>query len=70
MPDQHRELLDARQAADLLGLTRWQLYQAIRRGELPGAVRLGRRLMFKRRVLEAWLRGELPADPEARSRVR
>jgi excisionase family DNA binding protein len=70
MPDQDRELLDVRQAADLLGLSRWQLYQAARRGELPGAVRLGRRLLFKRQVLEAWLRGEVAADPEVGRRAR
>lgn len=57
-PQDSPALVTAADVAAALGLSRWRVYQLARRGELPGAVRLGRRLLFKRAVLERWLQGE------------
>lgn len=49
------------EAAKLLGISRNAAYEAASRGELPGAIRLGRRVLVARAVLLAAL--GLPAVP-------
>ena len=49
------------EAAKLLGISRNVAYELAKRGELPGARRLGGRVIVLRAVLEAYLRGENPA---------
>jgi hypothetical protein len=47
----------------LAGLFGWKLsrtYEATRRREIPGLVEINGRLLYRRRVVEAWLSGELP----------
>ena len=44
-------------AAELLGIGRNLAYELARRGELPGALRLGRRIVVSRKALEAFLEG-------------
>jgi excisionase family DNA binding protein len=41
-------LLTAEEAAELLRTTKRGLYAAIERGQLPGVVRLGRRVLVRR----------------------
>ena len=44
------------EAADLLGVSRNSLYEAVRRGEVPH-LRIGRRIVIPRRQLEGLLDG-------------
>lgn len=46
------------EAARLLGVGRQTAYDLANRGELPGALRLGRRWVISRKALEAWLEGK------------
>ena len=58
MHDNERLTLTVREAADLLGISRNLAYTLARRGELPGALRLGeKRVIVSRVLLEAYLRG-------------
>ena len=51
-----RPVLSAAECADLLGISRWLVHQAVRDGTLP-SVRLGRRVLIPRVQLQAWLAG-------------
>jgi len=46
------------QAAKVLGISRASAYELARRGELPGAIRLGGRVVVSRRQLERVVNGE------------
>jgi excisionase family DNA binding protein len=46
------------EAARTYGISRGQAYELARRGELPGVVRLGRRYVVSRAVMERVLNGE------------
>lgn len=50
------DVLTADDAAALLGVSRWTLYAAANRHEVPHR-RLGRRMLFSRRALLVWLEG-------------
>jgi excisionase family DNA binding protein len=50
------ELLDVDGACRLLLLTRESLYSRIHRNQIPGVVRLGRSLRFRRAKLLEWIR--------------
>jgi len=56
------------QAAELLGIGRNLAYELARRGELPGALRLGRRIVVSKKALEAFLEdgrnGQGDANPD------
>jgi excisionase family DNA binding protein len=52
----------ADEVARLLGVGRDTVYQAAERGEIPGALRIGRRLVFARAPLHAWLRNPAPSE--------
>jgi excisionase family DNA binding protein len=45
-------------AAELAGISRSLAYQLARRGDLPGALRLGRRFVVSRRVFASFLNGD------------
>jgi excisionase family DNA binding protein len=47
--------LTAREVARLLGVDRNLVYESVARGEVPGAIRLGRRIVFVRSVVLRWL---------------
>jgi len=49
------EVLTVDEAADLLRVNRKTLYAAIRRGEIPGARRVGRTVRISRTRLVQWL---------------
>ena len=52
-----RPTLSVAETADLLGISRWLVQQAVRDGSLP-SVRVGRRILIPRVRLDAWLLGE------------
>ncbi|MFN8179294.1 MAG: helix-turn-helix domain-containing protein [bacterium] len=57
-------LLTVADAASLLRTTRGGIYAMAERGQLPGIVRIGRRLLVRRDAVFAWLgldREERPA---------
>jgi excisionase family DNA binding protein len=51
------------EAARLLGISRGSAYALAARGELPGALRLGGRIVVSRAALERALAGEAVASP-------
>ena len=48
-------LLQAKEVADLLRTTRKAVYALVERGTLPGVTRIGRRVLFRRDDVLAWL---------------
>lgn len=60
-----RPTLSVTETADLLGISRWLVQQAVRDGSLP-SVRVGRRILIPRVQLDALLAGRSAApDPVA-----
>lgn len=55
-----RPILSVAETADLLGISRWLVQQAVRDGSLP-SVRVGRRILIPRVRLDAWLQGATEA---------
>ena len=49
------KILTADELAELLGVNRKTIYDAVQRGEIPHR-RLGRRVLFERGAVLAWLR--------------
>jgi len=56
LPPAVTAIMTVDEAAKFLRLNRKTLYNAIRRGELPGVRRLGRRLLVSRETVLQWLR--------------
>lgn len=52
--------LTADEVAALLGVDRKTVYGATDRGEIPGVLRVGRRILFARATVLAWLGVEHP----------
>lgn len=50
------DVLTVNQAADLLGLGLHTIYEAAGRGDIPHR-RIGRRILFSREAILAWLKG-------------
>ena len=46
------------ESAVLLGIGRQTAYDLAAQGKLPGARRLGRRIVVSREIIEAWLEGK------------
>jgi len=60
-PDRRRTdpaVLTVDEAAALLRVDRKSVYESIRRGELPGVVRVGRAIRIGRTALLQWLAGQ------------
>ena len=55
---QPRPLLSIRETSALLGWKTTKTYEAARRNELPGVVRINNRYHVRRLVLLAWLAGD------------
>jgi len=51
-----KPLLEMREASTLLGVSHWTLRRWVKAGVVP-ALRVGRKFLFRRAELEAWLRG-------------
>ncbi len=49
-------LLDAAQVAEALRTTKKAVYAMVERGQLPGVVRIGRRVLLREDALLDWLR--------------
>jgi excisionase family DNA binding protein len=71
--DKRRKVLAKRAAADVmtvedvavrLGIGRNQAYEAVARGQVPGAFRFGRRWLIPRVAFDRMLAGETPASTE------
>ena len=60
-----RKTLTVVEAANILGIGRNTAYELARQGKLPGALRLGRRILVSRQALEAFLEGKGDADSAA-----
>lgn len=45
------------EAATLLGISQWSMYEAIKKNELPHR-KIGRRIVIPKIQLEAWLAGQ------------
>lgn len=58
MPAQERMVDSVPEAARRLGISRAHAYELARRGELPGAIKLGGRIVVSRRQLERIINGE------------
>ena len=57
-------LLTVHDAADLLRTTRRAVYAMVDRRQLPGVIRLGRRVLFRADVLLDWLDQKRAPSPE------
>jgi len=57
-------LLTADDAADLLRTTRRAVYAMVERRQLPGVIRLRRRVLFRADVLLDWLDQKRAPSPE------
>jgi excisionase family DNA binding protein len=53
-----RMTISVEEAALQLGIGRNLAYELARRGELPGAIRLGRRILVSKKALESFLAGQ------------
>jgi excisionase family DNA binding protein len=58
MPEEGPELLTAQEVAAYLRTSRAAVYHLIERGQLPGVVRVGRRVLVRRDVLQTALDGD------------
>lgn len=57
-------LLTADEAADLLRTTRRAIYAMVERGQLPGVVRVRRRVLLRTDALLHWLNQKCAPSPE------
>jgi excisionase family DNA binding protein len=61
-------LLTPHEAASLLRTSRKAIYTMVERAAIPGAVRIGRRLLFQRETLLDWLRQKSASSLERPTR--
>ena len=59
-----RATYTVREVARLLGVGRDAVYAAAGRGEIPGTIRIGRRIVFARAKVLAWLGNPAPSGSE------
>lgn len=64
----NRPTLSVAETAELLGISRWLVQQAVRTGSLP-SLRVGRRILIPRIQLDAWLNGQLASGAVSISEV-
>lgn len=57
------ELLTVEDVAQLLRTTARAIYSQVARGQLPGVIRVGRRVLFDRKDLLQWLRERRAVSP-------
>ncbi len=69
MTPAERPALSVAETAELLGISRWLVQQAVRDGSLP-SVRVGRRILIPRLRLQAWLDGSGSAADTASAPTR
>lgn len=61
----NKDIMKPSEVGRFLGLSRNTVYEGAGRGEIPHR-RVGRRLVFSRAAIEAWLGSARPANSEAR----
>lgn len=49
------------ESARLIGIGKARAYEMARSGEMPGVLKVGNRYLVSRKVLDAWVNGELEA---------
>lgn len=59
-------LLTVDEVAELLRTSRPAIYAMSERGQLPGVIRVGRRLLFRRDALIDWLSQNSTSSPRSR----
>lgn len=68
-----RETIEAAEAAAIVGLSEWSIYNLARKRMIPH-VRVGRRVLFRRTSLLAWLdereRASVAGEQEPISKIR
>lgn len=64
MSPTERPTLSVAETAELLGISRWLVQQAVRDGSLP-SLRLGRRILIPRARLLEWLHGDASGQTPA-----
>lgn len=69
MRERVNEMWTVEEAAEFLRVHPKSLYAAIRAGEVPGVVKLGRTIRLNRSVLEEWTRGSVDLGKSAREAV-
>ena len=62
MQTDERQTVTVEEAARILGIGRQTAYELAREGKLPGALRLGRRIVVSRRALDRALEAESAAS--------
>ena len=61
------QFLTVDEVASLLRTSRKAIYAMVERGQVPGVIRVGRRLLFRRDVLVDWLdQKSAPSPKESR----
>jgi excisionase family DNA binding protein len=55
------------EVAGLLRVNRKTVYEAVRRGEIPGAIHLGKAIRFGREALLSWVAGKGRVSQTSRS---
>ena len=60
------KLMTVIEAAELLRTTSKAIYSMVARGQLPGLVRIGRRLLFDREALLSWIDESRAPSPQER----
>lgn len=61
------ELLTAADLATSIGVARRTVWTWVRRGSVPGLVRLGTRIRFRREDVDRWIRSGCPVPDEDRA---
>lgn len=69
-----RETIEAKEAAAILGVSEWTIYDLVRRRIVPH-IKISRRILFRRTSLLAWLEAQeqasVAADPAPeRNKIR
>ncbi|MCL6558881.1 MAG: helix-turn-helix domain-containing protein [Firmicutes bacterium] len=57
IPPPKRATVDAKEAAEYIGVSYWLLLEMAKRGEVP-CIRAGRRVLFRVASLDAWMRDQ------------
>ena len=66
-PDPKAPVMEVEELADLVGVSPKSIYAAIKAGEIPGVLRIGRSLRLSRHKVEQWLAGEVRVPSSRRN---
>jgi len=56
--DNNRLTMDVAEVARAIGVSKDTVYEGARTGDVPGSLRVGRRLLFSRAAIERWINAE------------